>query len=192
MTDWLTDWLNWTQSQSQSRFSTNSQSASASWCQAYSWAFDQKFVFVWSVVLKIEVLSLLGRPLWWEVLNCVVSLTALRRTQVKTMLATIHVAIVGCHGNPVYRSVAWISTCTNVTRSPKPSSCGRIPWEAPTGPNSILSTVDHLWIFQEGNDQLHLVHYQHHEQSDNYQQCENVKLRDYIQQISRRQKLSQY
>jgi hypothetical protein len=33
-------------SQSQSHFSTNSQSASTSWCQAHSWAFDQKFVFV--------------------------------------------------------------------------------------------------------------------------------------------------
>jgi hypothetical protein len=33
-------------SQSQSHFSTNSQSASTSWCQAHSWSFDQKFVFV--------------------------------------------------------------------------------------------------------------------------------------------------
>jgi hypothetical protein len=31
-------------------------------------------------------------------LNCVVSLTALRRTQVKTLLATINVAFVGYHG----------------------------------------------------------------------------------------------
>jgi hypothetical protein len=38
-------------SQSQSRFSTNSQLASASWCQAHSWAFDQKFVFVLQRVL---------------------------------------------------------------------------------------------------------------------------------------------
>jgi hypothetical protein len=33
--------------QSQSHFSTNSQSVNTSWCQAHSWAFDQKFVFVW-------------------------------------------------------------------------------------------------------------------------------------------------
>jgi hypothetical protein len=65
-------------------------------------------------------------------LNCVVSLTALRRTQVKTLLAKIHVAIVGCHGNPVYRSVAWIPICVSVTWSPKFSSCGRFPWEALT------------------------------------------------------------
>jgi hypothetical protein len=31
-------------------------------------------------------------------LNCVISLTALRRTQVKPLLATIHVAFVGYHG----------------------------------------------------------------------------------------------
>jgi hypothetical protein len=31
--------------QSQSHFSTNSQSVSTSWCQAHCWAFDQKFVF---------------------------------------------------------------------------------------------------------------------------------------------------
>jgi hypothetical protein len=65
-------------------------------------------------------------------LNCVVSLTALRRTEVKTLLATIHVAIVGCHGNPVYRAVTWIPICVSVTWTPKFSSCGRFPWEAPT------------------------------------------------------------
>jgi hypothetical protein len=48
-------------------------------------------------------------------LICIVSLTALRWTQVKALLATIHVAIVGCHGNPVYRAVAWIPVCVSVT-----------------------------------------------------------------------------
>jgi hypothetical protein len=33
---------------------------------------------------------------------------------VKTLLTTIHVAIVGCQGNPVYRSVAWIPICVSV------------------------------------------------------------------------------
>jgi hypothetical protein len=35
---------------------------------------------------------------WLTELNCVVSLTAFRWTQVKTLLATIHVAFVGYHG----------------------------------------------------------------------------------------------
>jgi hypothetical protein len=35
---------------------------------------------------------------WLTELNCVVSLTVLRRTQVKTLLATIHVAFVCYHG----------------------------------------------------------------------------------------------
>jgi hypothetical protein len=40
--------------------------------------------------------------------------------------------IVGCHGNTVYRSVAWIPICVSVTWSPKFLTCGRFPWEAPT------------------------------------------------------------
>jgi hypothetical protein len=48
------------QSQSQSRLSTNSQSASASWCQAHSWAFDQKFVFVWCFYWKLRSCLLWG------------------------------------------------------------------------------------------------------------------------------------
>jgi hypothetical protein len=65
----------------------------------------------------------------------VVSLTTLRRTQVKTLLATIHVAIVGCHGNPVYRAVTWIPICICVTWLPKFLTYGRFPWEAPTAAN---------------------------------------------------------
>jgi hypothetical protein len=68
---------------------------------------------------------------WLPELNCAISLTALRQYQVKNLLATIHVAIVGCHGNPVYLSVAWIPICLSVTWSPKFSWCGRFPWEAP-------------------------------------------------------------
>jgi hypothetical protein len=65
-------------------------------------------------------------------LNCVFSVTAFRWTQVKTLLATIHVAFVGCHGNPVYRAVTWIPICVSVTWSPVFPTCGRFPWEAPT------------------------------------------------------------
>jgi hypothetical protein len=50
----------------------------------------------------------------------------------KTLLATIHVAFVGCHGNPVYRAVTWIPICVNVTWSPVFPTCGRLPREAPT------------------------------------------------------------
>jgi hypothetical protein len=62
----------------------------------------------------------------------VVSLTALRRTQVKTLFATIHVAFVVRHGNPVYRAVTWIPICVSVTWSPVLPISGRFPWEAPT------------------------------------------------------------
>jgi hypothetical protein len=65
-------------------------------------------------------------------LNCVVFLTALRPTQVKTLLATTHVAFVGCHGNPVYRVVTWIPISVSVAWSSVFPTCGRIPWEAPT------------------------------------------------------------
>jgi hypothetical protein len=37
------------------------------------------------------------------------TLTILRRTEAKTLLATTNVAFVGCHGNPVYRAVTWIA-----------------------------------------------------------------------------------
>jgi hypothetical protein len=50
----------------------------------------------------------------------------------KTLLATIHVAIVVCHGNPVYRAVAWIPILVSVAWSPVFPTCGRFPWEAPT------------------------------------------------------------
>jgi hypothetical protein len=46
-----------------------------------------------------------------------------RRTQVKTLLATIHVAFVGCHGNLVYRVVSWIPVLANLWE---------VPWKAPT------------------------------------------------------------
>jgi hypothetical protein len=69
---------------------------------------------------------------WLAELNCVVSLTALRQTQVKTLLATIHVAFIGCHGNPVYRAFIWIPICISVTWSPVFPTCGRFPWEAST------------------------------------------------------------
>jgi dolichyl-phosphate-mannose--protein O-mannosyl transferase len=49
-------------------------------------------------------------------------LTALRRTQAKTLLATVHVAIVGCHGNPVYRAVAWIRICVSIAWLPHQNS----------------------------------------------------------------------
>jgi hypothetical protein len=39
------------------------------------------------------------------------------------------VVIVSCHGNPVYRSVAWIPICVSVTWSPVFPTCGRFPWE---------------------------------------------------------------
>jgi hypothetical protein len=51
----------------------------------------------------------------------------------KTLLATILVAFVGCHGNPVYRAVTWIPICVSVTWSPVFPTCERFPWEAPTG-----------------------------------------------------------
>jgi hypothetical protein len=62
---------------------------------------------------------------WLAEVNCVFSVTAFRRTQVKTLLATIHAAIVGCHAKPVYLAVTW---------SPVFPTCGRFPWEAPTLP----------------------------------------------------------
>jgi hypothetical protein len=51
---------------------------------------------------------------------------------VKTLLATIDVAFVGCYGNPVYRAVTWIPICVSDTWSPVFPTCGRFPWEAPT------------------------------------------------------------
>jgi hypothetical protein len=74
---------------------------------------------------------------WLTELICVVSLIALRQTQMKTMLATIHVAIVGCHGNPVYRAVAWIPICISVAWSSKFLTCGRFPREAPTTAHAV-------------------------------------------------------
>jgi hypothetical protein len=53
---------------------------------------------------------------------------------VKTLLATIHIAFVGCHGNPVYLVVTWIPICVRDTWSPVFPTCGRFPWEAPTPP----------------------------------------------------------
>jgi hypothetical protein len=41
-----------------------------------------------------------------------------RRTQVKTLIATIHVAFVGCHGNLVYRVVSWIPVLGNLWKVP--------------------------------------------------------------------------
>jgi hypothetical protein len=37
---------------------------------------------------------------------------------VKTLLATIHVAFVGCHGNLVYRVVSWIPVLGNLWEVP--------------------------------------------------------------------------
>jgi hypothetical protein len=51
---------------------------------------------------------------------------------VKTLLATIHVAFVGCHGNPVYPAVTWIPISVSVTWSPVFPTCGMFPWKAPT------------------------------------------------------------
>jgi hypothetical protein len=42
---------------------------------------------------------------------------------------------------PVYRAVTWIPICVSVTWSPKLSSCGRFPWEAP-----ILSSLYNLFF----------------------------------------------
>jgi hypothetical protein len=42
------------------------------------------------------------------------------------------VEIVGYHGNPLYRAVAWIPICISVIWSSKFLTCGRFPWEAPT------------------------------------------------------------
>jgi hypothetical protein len=50
------------QSQSQSHFSTNSQSVNTSWCQAHSWAFDQKFVFVRCFYWKLRSCLHWGAP----------------------------------------------------------------------------------------------------------------------------------
>jgi hypothetical protein len=72
---------------------------------------------------------------WLAELNRVFSLTGLKRTQVKTLLARIQVAFVGCHGNPVYRAVTWIPICVSVTWSPKFTTCGMFPWKAPTSTN---------------------------------------------------------
>jgi hypothetical protein len=86
-----------------------------------------------TALLELYVLiGLMHLRYWLAELNCVVSLTALRRTQVKTLLATIHAAFVGCHGNPVYRAVTWIPIWVSVTWSPVFPTCGRFPWEAPT------------------------------------------------------------
>jgi hypothetical protein len=65
---------------------------------------------------------------WLAELNCAFSVTAFRRTQLKTLLATIHVAFVGCHGNPVYRAVAWIRICVSIAWSSKFLTCGRFPF----------------------------------------------------------------
>jgi ABC-type uncharacterized transport system permease subunit len=51
---------------------------------------------------------------------------------VKTLLATIHVAFDGYHGNPLYRAVTWIPICVSFIWSPVFPTCGRFPWEAPT------------------------------------------------------------
>jgi hypothetical protein len=37
---------------------------------------------------------------------------------VKTLLATIHIAVVGCHGNLVYRVVSWIPVLGNLWEVP--------------------------------------------------------------------------
>jgi hypothetical protein len=83
-----------------------------------------------TALLELYVLIGLRHLRYW--LAELVSLTALRRTQVKTLLATIHFAFVGCHGNPVYRAVTWIPICISLIWSPVFPTCGRIPWEAPT------------------------------------------------------------
>jgi hypothetical protein len=71
---------------------------------------------------------------WLDDLDCVVSLTALRRTQVKTLLATIHelLRLLVTMESPVYRAVTWIPICVRVTWLPKFLSCGSFPWEAPS------------------------------------------------------------
>jgi hypothetical protein len=53
----------------------------------------------------------------------VISVTGLRRAQVKTLL---------CNRNPVYRAVAWIPICVSVAWSSKLLTYGWFPREAPT------------------------------------------------------------
>jgi hypothetical protein len=60
---------------------------------------------------------------------------------VKTLLATIHVIFVGCHGNLVYRVVSWIPVLGNL-------------WEVPVeGSHKILPlriiAQDYCLIFTE-------------------------------------------
>jgi hypothetical protein len=60
---------------------------------------------------------------------------------VKTLLATIHVAFVGCHGNLVYRVVSWISVLGNL-------------WELPVEGSHITEEVEILIQFLETRYQL--------------------------------------
>jgi hypothetical protein len=59
---------------------------------------------------------------------------------------TCFVVIVGYHGNPVYRAVAWIPICVCVTWLPKFLTCGRFQWEAPTLVFKLNSTqLKQIW-----------------------------------------------
>jgi hypothetical protein len=80
---------------------------------------------------------------WLTELIRVVSLTALRRTQVKTLLATIYelLRLLVTMESPVYRDVTWIPICVSVTWSPVFPTCGRFPWEAPTHPLLVNGCV---------------------------------------------------
>jgi hypothetical protein len=113
---WLTNW-NDPERESQSHFSTNSQSASTSWCQAHSWAFDQKFIFVWSLFLK--------NPR--RLVKCLEA----DPSENTARNSTCFVAIVGYHGNSVYRAV------TDLRKRYLGSdlvTCGSIPWRLPHQP----------------------------------------------------------
>jgi hypothetical protein len=66
-----------------------------------------------------------------------------RDDALQTLLTTIHIAFVGCHGNPVYPAVTWIPIYVSVTWSPVFPPCGMFPWKAPTRP---LGRPRHGWV----------------------------------------------
>jgi hypothetical protein len=79
-----------------------------------------------------------------ELVNCSLQVAKetliFRRTQVKTLLATIHVAFVGCHGNLVYLVVSWIPVLGNLWEVPVESSHSYIPEDRKLHNAKVLSS----------------------------------------------------
>jgi hypothetical protein len=71
---------------------------------------------------------LTGRSWLRRLLNCLEADPSENTARNSTRI----VAIVGYHGNPLYRAVAWIPICISVIWSSKFLTCGRFTREAPT------------------------------------------------------------